>query len=334
MNSFQEPLANDSVEIKEFLTEISQGQAQGDKFCLELMERTKNCNQLLSWQKSNIFGKTDINEDIDRVEQPAIQGIAFHLSQKYLRQVLDQELKTLQSKYSINPGEDLKLEEINTKLNEINLNFQNTNLFETQFQSKDYYDLLSKIRLYPKECIESTSLNEWRDIESLALHSFSLNDRDVTRLVMSETTETNEIQLFKAVLEHPNEAIKRKLLPDFQKAQNVLFFKDLLNEYERLESAKKERMVKWSRFDDIKAEQTEIYHKINLNKNLLKFYNHVDWHLNDQNQVKKLRVKTETELKEDVENDVKNHEKELVGVKAKAKILWKHLLTGQNSIES
>ena len=296
------------------------------------MERSKGCNQLLSWQKSNIFGRTDINEDIDLAEQAAIQGLAFHLSQKYLRQVLEHELQTIQTKY--NPGEDIKLEEINTKLKEINETFENSNVFESQFQAQEYFDLFSKLRFYPMECIDTTSLNEWRDIESLALLSFSLNDREVTRLVMSETTEINEIQLFKAVLEHPNEAIKRKLLPDFQKAQNVLFFKDLLNEYERLESAKKERMVKWSRYDDIKAEQTEIYHKINLNKNLLKFYNHVDWHLNDQNQVKNLRVKTESKLKEEIENDVENHKQEIVRVKTKAKLLWKHLLTGQNSIES
>ena len=110
-----------------------------------------------------------------------------------------------------------------------------------------------------------------------------------------------------------------------------MFFKDLLNEYERLEIQRGYRLKQWSNDEDIKKEQTEIFDKIVSNKNVLKYYNHVQWPLNDQDQVKDLRIRTEAQIKDNFEQEMKIHEAELANVHKKAGLIWSHLLAGKGT---
>ena len=277
--------------------------------------------------------RADLTDDITRAEQAAIKGLAIYLSQKYLSQALNEDLEAMCSRFAIQMNEHPFMETMKSKLINLNQSFNDRNVFDVKkFEPSEWFNLYRELQSYPLDCIDSVSLNDWREFESLALLSFQLSDSVVNKLVTSQQTEANEILLFKTILEHPNEVIKQRLLPDFQKASNVLFFKDQLNEYDRLENERIQRLKSWSSDEDIKKEQMKIYQTLTLNKNLLKFYNHVQWHLNDQNKVKQLRKETEEKLRTQIERGLEGHKSELMNVDTKAKVLWKKLLAGETSL--
>ena len=277
--------------------------------------------------------RADLTEDIKRAEKAAIKGLAIYLSQKYLSQALNEDLEAMCSRYAIQMNEHPFMEAMKSKLINLNQAFNDRNVFDVKkFEPSEWFNLYRELQSYPLECIDSVSLNDWREFESLALLSFQLSDSVVNKLVTSQQTEANQILLFKTILEHPNEDLKQHMLPPFQKASNVLFFKDQLNEYERLESERMQRLKSWSSDEDIKKEQMKIYQTITVNKNLLKFYDHVQWHLNDQTKVKQVRKETEEQIRTQIEMGLEEHKSELLNVEKKAKVLWKKLLAGETSL--
>ena len=277
--------------------------------------------------------RADLTEDIKRAEKAAIKGLAIYLSQKYLSQALNEDLEAMCSRYAIQMNEHPFMEAMKSKLINLNQAFNDRNVFDVKkFEPSEWFNLYRELQSYPLECIDSLSLNDWREFESLALLSFQLSDSVVNKLVTSQQTEANQILLFKTILEHPNEDLKQHMLPQFQKASNVLFFKDQLNEYERLESERMQRLKSWSSDEDIKKEQMKIYQTITVNKNLLKFYDHVQWYLNDQTKVKQVRKETEEQIRTQIEMGLEEHKSELMNVEKKAKVLWKKLLAGETSL--
>ena len=324
-------MEEEDTSTEKFLAYITHGKSTGDTFCQALTDRLENVNQLLSWQKTKELA--DLSEDIKRVEEAAIKGLAIYLSQKYLSQALSEDIENMCTKYAIQISEHPFMESIKSKLTDLNQAFHDRNVFDVKkFKPTEWFNLYRELHAYPLDCIDSVSLNDWREYESLVLLSFQLRDAQVDKLVTSQQSEANQILLFKTILEHPNDSIKQHLLPQFQKASNVLFFKDQLNEYDNLEQDRMQRLKSWSSDEDIKKEQSKIYQRITLNKNLLKFYPHVQWHLNDQNQVKQLRKETEDRMRSDIEQGLKEYKKELNKVESKAKVLWKQLLTGETSL--